>query len=66
MNAIIEHLSRYGDKNDWLIYSSEVKYDLNDTAQWIDKFVFFTPSIIYENDFNHKKQMYLHLSIKTT
>ena len=54
MNKIIEHLSQFGNKEEWLIYSSEVDYDLIDTKLWIDKHVFFTPSILYGIDFNHK------------
>jgi hypothetical protein len=55
MNNIIHFLSNYGfSKHNWLIYSSEVDYKLIDTKDWIDKFVFFTPSIIYGIDFSHK------------
>ena len=54
MNKIINYLSKYGNKNEWLIYSSEVKYDLIDTNDWIDKFIFFTPSIIYGINFDQK------------
>jgi hypothetical protein len=54
MNKIIEHLSQFGNKEEWLIYSSEVNYDLIDTKLWTDKFIFFTPSIIYGIDYNHK------------
>ena len=32
MNKIIEHLSQFGNKEEWLIYSSEVDYDLIDTS----------------------------------
>ena len=55
MKLIIEYLSksRENQKNsDWLIYSSEVEYDLIDTKTWIKKFVFFTPTIIYGIDYN--------------
>jgi hypothetical protein len=54
MNKIIEYLSKFGKKKDWLIYSSEVNYNLINTKDWIDKFVFFTPSIIYGIDYNFK------------
>ena len=54
MNKIIDELSQFGNKQDWLIYSSEVDYNLIDTTQWIDKFIFFTPSIIYGIDYNYK------------
>ena len=54
MNLIINFLSKYGKKVDWLIYSSEVDYKLIDTKNWIDKYVFFTPSIIYGIDYNYK------------
>ena len=47
MNKIIDHLSQFGNKDEWLIYSSEVDYNLIDTKQWINKFIFFTPSILY-------------------
>ena len=55
MNLIIIYLSKFGDKKDWLIYSSEINYDLIDTKKWINKFVFFTPTIIYGIDYNYKK-----------
>ena len=54
MNKIIDHLSQFGNKDEWLIYSSEVDYNLIDTKQWINKFIFFTPSILYGIDFNYK------------
>jgi hypothetical protein len=54
MNDIINYLSQFGNKNDWLIYSSEINYTIIDTEKWIDKFIFFTPSIIYGIDYNHK------------
>ena len=52
MNSIIEYLSTYGKKEDWKIYSSEVQYDLIDTESWRNKFIFFTPTILYGIDFN--------------
>ena len=55
MNKIIEHLSKIGNKKEWLIYSSEVDYSLIDTKEWIDKFIFYTPSIIYGIDFSYKE-----------
>jgi hypothetical protein len=54
MNKIIDYLSQFGNKDEWLIYSSEVNYQLIDTKQWIDKFIFFTPSVLYGIDFNYK------------
>jgi hypothetical protein len=63
MNLIIDFLNttikEYNNtcpkKEDWLIYSSEVDYQLIDTKTWIDKFVFFTPTIIYGIDYSYKK-----------
>jgi hypothetical protein len=52
MNKIIEYLSNIFNKDDFLIYSSEVDYGIIDTKTWTNKFVFFTPSIIYGLDFN--------------
>jgi hypothetical protein len=52
MKQIIEYLSKFGKKDEWLIYSSEVAYDLIDTKTWTNKFVFFTPTILYGIDFN--------------
>ena len=52
MKAIIEYLAKFGKKDDWLIYSSEIAYDLIDTKLWTNKFVFFTPTILYGIDFN--------------
>lgn len=54
MNKIIDYLSKFGNKEEWKIYSSEVNYSLIDTKEWINKFVFFTPSIIYGIDFNYE------------
>ena len=54
MNKIIEYLSKFGNKNEWLIYSSEVDYNLINTNDWTDKFVFFTPTIIYGIDYSYK------------
>lgn len=54
MNETIKHLSQFGNKNEWLIYSSEVDYKIIDTKEWINKFVFFTPTIIYGIDFSHQ------------
>jgi hypothetical protein len=54
MNKIIEYLSQFGNKKEWLIYSSEINYGLIDTSTWIDKFVFYSPSIIYGIDYNYK------------
>ena len=55
MNMAIKYFEKYGNKKDWLIYSSEQDYGLIDTKLWIDKFVFFTPTIIYGIDYNYKK-----------
>jgi len=55
MNLIIEFLAKHGKKDEWLIYSSEIDYQIIDTKTWIDRFVFFTPSIIYGIDYSHKK-----------
>jgi hypothetical protein len=54
MNLIIKYLSQFGNKNEWLIYSSEIDYNLIDTKDWINKFVFFTPTIIYGIDYNYE------------
>jgi hypothetical protein len=54
MNKIIEYLLKYGNKEDFLIYSSEVNYDLIDTTQWKTKYVFYSPSILYGIDYNYK------------
>jgi hypothetical protein len=53
MNQIIGYLSKFGKKEEWLIYSSEVSYNLIDTKDWQNKFVFYTPSIIYGIDYNY-------------
>ena len=55
MNQVIDYLSKFGNKKEWFIYSSEVDYKLIDTKDWIDKFVFFTPTIIYGIDYPYKK-----------
>jgi hypothetical protein len=52
MNKIIEYLSNFHNKDMFLIYSSEIDYGIIDTKTWINKFVFFTPTIIYGLDFN--------------
>ena len=54
MNKIIEYLSQFGNKDEWLIYSSEIDYGLINTKLWINKFIFFTPSIIYGIDYNYQ------------
>jgi hypothetical protein len=60
MNLIINYLKQFktynndARSNDWLIYSSEINYELIDTSTWCDKFIFFTPTIIYGVDFNYK------------
>jgi hypothetical protein len=53
MNLIIEYLLKTNKKDDFLIYSSEINYSLIDTSLWENKFVFFTPTIIYGIDFNY-------------
>jgi hypothetical protein len=55
MNDVIEYLARFNDSTKWLIYSSKIKYSLIDTSTWVDKFVFFSPTIVYGVDFNHKQ-----------
>ena len=55
MNGVIDYLSKTCNKDDFLIYSSEVKYGIIETEKWINKFVFFTPSILYGIDFNFNK-----------
>ena len=54
MNKVIDYLSQFGNKDEWLIYSSEIDYGLIDTSTWVDKFIFFTPTIIYGIDYNFK------------
>ncbi len=54
MTNIINYLSKFGDKKEWLIYSSRENYGLIDTTLWTDKFVFYSPSIIYGIDFSDK------------
>lgn len=54
MTNIINYLSKFGDKKEWLIYSSKENYGLIDTTLWTDKFVFYSPSIIYGIDFSDK------------
>jgi hypothetical protein len=56
LNKVVSYLSKLTttDTNNWLIYSSETDYNLIDTKLWINKFVFFSPSIIYGIDFNFK------------
>ncbi len=54
MTAIIDYLSKFGKKKEWLIYSSKVEYGLIDTNDWINKFVFYTPTIIYGIDFTYQ------------
>ena len=58
MTNIINYLSKFGDKKEWLIYSSKqceaYNNGLIDTTTWINKFVFYSPSIIYGIDFSDK------------
>ncbi len=54
MTNIINYLSKFGDKKEWLIYSSKQNYGLIDTSTWINKFVFYSPSIIYGIDFSEQ------------
>ena len=71
MNLIIDFLNENikkvgkGQKEDWLIYSSEIDYQLIDTKTWIDKFVFFTPTIIYGIDYSYKKVDVFSFTSKT-
>jgi hypothetical protein len=54
MNEIINYLLKFGNKKDFLIYSSEVNYGgLINTDEWDNKFVCFTPSILYGLDYNN-------------
>ena len=55
MNETIKYLSQFGNKNEWIIYSSEIDYKIINTQDWINKFVFFTPTIIYGIDFSHQE-----------
>jgi hypothetical protein len=55
MNNIINYLKKHLNPESYLVYSSEIEYDIIDTEDWIDKYVFFTPSIIYGIDFNYAK-----------
>jgi hypothetical protein len=58
MTNIINYLSKFGDKKEWLIYSSKqceaYNYGLIDTTKWTNKFVFYSPSIIYGIDYNEQ------------
>jgi hypothetical protein len=47
MMRIIEYIKEKLSGFDPLVYSSKVKYDLIDTKTWDDRFVFYTPTIIY-------------------
>lgn len=56
MKHIIGILSHHKEFLDNLLeYSSEIDYGTIDTMTWINKFVFFTPTIIYGIDFSHCK-----------
>ena len=48
-------LSKYCNPEDILTYSSDRPYGLIDTTTWINKFVLFTPTILYGIDFPHTK-----------
>ena len=52
MKLITNYLSKYKTNDNWLEYSSEVDYGLIDTKTWTNKYVFFTPTIIYGIDYN--------------
>ena len=59
METVLEYLSKFGDRSEWLVYSSdETKKNperfIIDTLTWLKRFVFYTPSIIYGLDFNYK------------
>ena len=47
MKKVINYLSCFEDECNFLIYSSETNTELVDTSKWINKYVFYTPSIIY-------------------
>ena len=55
MKKIIDYLINKGaNKEDFLIYSSDEKVTFIDTKQWINKFVFYTPTILFGIDYNEK------------
>jgi Cdc6-like AAA superfamily ATPase len=47
MECVINFLSDYIPKEKMLIYSSKVDYGIINTKDWKDKYVFYSPSIIY-------------------
>ncbi len=47
MKKIINYLGCYENNKNFLIYSSETNCELIDTTTWTDKWVFYSPSIIY-------------------
>jgi hypothetical protein len=65
MNSVIDFLSKYGKKEEWLIYSSEVDYKLIDTKTWINRYVFFSPTILYGLDYNHTQVDVFSFTYKT-
>jgi len=69
MNQFLEHLSKFGDRKEWKIYSSEEsKKNPNciiNTADWLNRFVFYTPSILYGIDFSYKEYIVDVFSITT-
>lgn len=52
MNRVIEYLSKFGKKDEWKIYSADVEYSFINTQKWINKYVFYSPSILYGIDYN--------------
>jgi len=47
MECIIKYLSDYISDDNILVYSSKVDYGTINTDDWVGKYVFYTPSIIY-------------------
>lgn len=55
MKVTMEYLKKFGNQDKFLAYSSEHKYETIDTKEWVDKFVFYSPTILYGIDFNEKE-----------
>lgn len=47
MKRIIQYIEEQVKCFEPLVYSSEIEYDLIDTSTWNNRFVFYTPTIIY-------------------
>jgi hypothetical protein len=47
MKKVIGYLSIWADKSKILVYSSEQEYNLVNTKEWLGKWVFYSPTIIY-------------------